>query len=142
MCTNNIVHHTGVHCENLPYLTLTQLLELVAWIDFFHETISNAFPEVASMRKGKTQFEECTEMFVGENMSVNKQFERLAWDNLLEHQWLSLDEFLVRTRTQTDEWLNKVYNLEAVKNQSCEGKLITTFCEDILSFCSVQIRAQ
>lgn len=110
MCTNNIVHHTGVHCEHLPKLALAQLLELVGWIDFFHKTISNAFPDVASMRKGKTHFEECTELFVDENMTVNKQLERLVWDNLLELQMQSLDDFFVRTRPQTDEWLDKVYD--------------------------------
>jgi hypothetical protein len=126
----NIVRHTGVHCENLPNLTFAQLLGMVAWIEFFHEMISNTFPELTSMHRRVTHFEECTEL---------SNIERLAWDNLLELQRLSLDEFMVRTRIQTDEWLDKVYNSEAVKNQSAEGKLITTFCEDILSFCSVQI---
>jgi hypothetical protein len=35
--------------------------------------------------------------------------ESLAWDNLREVHTLSLEEFLVRTRNQTDEWLDKVY---------------------------------
>jgi hypothetical protein len=35
--------------------------------------------------------------------------ERLTWDNLREVHKLSLEEFLVRTRNQTDKWLDKVY---------------------------------
>jgi len=112
VCTSHIVHHTGGHCENLPDLTVTQLLELVAWIEFFHESISETFPEVASMHiTRKTHFEECPALFAGEKRLVNMQNarERLTWDNLREVHKLSLEEFLVRTRNQTDKWLDKVY---------------------------------
>ena len=112
VCVRHIVHHTGGHCENLPDLTFTQLLELVAWIEYFHETISETFPEVASKHNTrKTHFEECPALFAGEKRLVNMQNAResLAWDNLREVHTLSLEEFLVRTRNQTDEWLDKVY---------------------------------
>ena len=110
--TSHILHHTGGHCENLPDLTVTQLLELVAWIEYFHETISETFPEVASIHiTRKTHFEECPALFAGDERLVNMQNAResLAWDNLREVHKLALEEFLVRTRNQTDEWLDKVY---------------------------------
>jgi hypothetical protein len=71
-------------CENLPDLTITQLLELVAWIKYFHESISETFPEVASMHNTRmTHFEECPALFSDEKRLVNRQNAResLAWDN-------------------------------------------------------------
>ena len=59
----------------------------------------------------KTHFEECPALFLDEKRLVNRQNAResLAWDNLREVHKLSQEEFLVRTRNQTDEWLDKVY---------------------------------
>jgi hypothetical protein len=96
VCTYNIEYHTGGHCENLPNLTLAQLLELVKWIEYFHEAIAN-FPEVASTHFGETNSDKRTE-------NSQNALERLAWV-----QRLSLDELLIRTRNQTEEWLDKVY---------------------------------
>ena len=71
-------------------------------------------PEVASMRNTKkTYFEERPELFAGDKRTVNMQNAResLAWVNnmLWEVHRLAQEEFLVRTRSQTDEWLDKVY---------------------------------
>jgi hypothetical protein len=76
---------------------------LVAWIENFHESISETFPEVASMHNTrKTHFEECPALFLDEKRLVNRQNAResLAWDNLREVHKLSQEEFLVRTRNQ------------------------------------------
>eukprot|EP00580_Thalassiosira_gravida_P007380 CAMPEP_0201629006 /NCGR_PEP_ID=MMETSP0493-20130528/3807_1 /ASSEMBLY_ACC=CAM_ASM_000838 /TAXON_ID=420259 /ORGANISM="Thalassiosira gravida, Strain GMp14c1" /LENGTH=793 /DNA_ID=CAMNT_0048099911 /DNA_START=520 /DNA_END=2902 /DNA_ORIENTATION=+ len=146
VCSNHIVQQIGgPDGQNLPELTITQLLELVAWVEYFRETIEETFPEVASMRDTKkTYFEERPELFAGDKKTVNMQnaTESLAWVNnmLWEVHRLAQEEFLVRTRSQTDEWLDKVYGSESVKNQSSEGKLTTSLCEDVFSFSSVQLR--
>jgi len=51
-----------------------------------------------------------------------------------------LQEFLVRVRGQTDEWLDKVYGSETNKNQSSEGKLTTSLCEDVFYYAKIQLR--
>eukprot|EP00581_Thalassiosira_minuscula_P007298 CAMPEP_0183702610 /NCGR_PEP_ID=MMETSP0737-20130205/656_1 /TAXON_ID=385413 /ORGANISM="Thalassiosira miniscula, Strain CCMP1093" /LENGTH=1434 /DNA_ID=CAMNT_0025929245 /DNA_START=697 /DNA_END=5001 /DNA_ORIENTATION=- len=146
VCSNHIVQQIGgPDGQNLPELTITQLLELVAWVEYFRETIEETFPKVASMRDTKkTYFEERPELFAGDKRTVNMQnaTDSLAWVNnmLWEVHRLAQEEFLVRTRHQTDEMLDKVYGSETVKNQSSEGKLTTSLCEDVFSFSSVQLR--
>lgn len=146
VCSNHIVQQIGgPDGQNLPELTITQLLELVAWVEYFRETIEETFPEVSSMRDTKkTYFEERPELFAGDKRTVNMQNAKdsLAWVNnmLWEVHRLAQEEFLVRTRSQTDEWLDKVYGSDSVKNQSAEGKLTTSLCEDVFSFSSVQLR--
>ena len=115
VCSNHIVQQIGgPDGQNLPDLTITQLLELVAWVEYFRETIEETFPEVASMRDTKkTYFEERPELFAGDKRTVNMKnaTDSLAWVNnmLWEVHRLAQEEFLVRTRSQTDEWLDKVY---------------------------------
>jgi len=146
VCSNHIVQQIGgPDGQNLPELTITQLLELVAWVEFFRETIEETFPDVTTKRDTKkTYFEERPDLFAGDKRSINMETatDSLAWVNnmLWEVHRLAQEEFLVRTRTQTDEWLTKVYGSETVKNQSAEGKLTTSLCEDIFSFSSVQLR--
>jgi hypothetical protein len=115
VCSNHIVQQIGgPDGQNLPDLTITQLLELVAWVEYFRETIEETFPEVSSMRDTKkTYFEERPELFAGDKRTVNMKnaTDSLAWVNnmLWEVHRLAQEEFLVRTRSQTDEWLDKVY---------------------------------
>ena len=68
VCSNHIVQQIGgPDGQNLPDLTITQLLELVAWVEYFRETIEETFPEVASMHNTKkTYFKECPELFAGD----------------------------------------------------------------------------
>ena len=115
VCSNHIVQQIGgPDGQNLPELTITQLLELVAWVEYFRETIEETFPEVAQMRDTKkTYFEERPDLFGADKRTVNMRnaTDSLAWVNnmLWEVHRLAQEEFLVRTRSQTDEWLEKVY---------------------------------
>jgi hypothetical protein len=115
VCSNHIVQQIGgPDGQNLPELTITQLLELVAWVEYFRETIEETFPEVAEMRDTKkTYFEERPDLFGADKRTVNMRnaTDSLAWVNnmLWEVHRLAQEEFLVRTRSQTDEWLDKVY---------------------------------
>ncbi len=129
VCSNHIVQQIGgPDGQNLPDLTITQLLELVAWVEYFRETIEETFPEVASMRNTKkTYFEERPELFVGDKRTVNMKNAResLAWVNnmLWEVHRLAQEEFLVRTRSQTDEWLDKVSCYQARKTIRSRGAI-------------------
>ena len=115
VCSNHIVQQIGgVDGQNLPELTITQLLELVAWVEYFRETIEETFPEVAEMHDTKkSYFEERPDLFEADKRTVNMRnaTDSLAWVNnmLWEVHRLAQEEFLVRTRSQTDEWLDKVY---------------------------------
>ena len=97
----------------MPDLSITQLLDLVAWVEYFKETFEEVFPEVASMHdRGKTHFvEERLDLFEDNISAENATASSLAWVNniLWEVHRLAQEEFLVRTRSQTDEWLSKVY---------------------------------
>ena len=147
VCSNHIVQQIGgPDGQSLPDLTITQLLELVAWVEYFRETIEETFPVVALLRNTKKTYYDMNgpELFTGDKRTVNMKnaTESIAWVNnmLWEVHRLAQEEFLVRTRSQTDEWLDKVYGSESVKNQSAEGKLTTSLCEDIFSFTSVQLQ--
>lgn len=147
VCSNHIVQQIGgPDGQSLPDLTITQLLELVAWVEYFRETIEETFPVVALLRNSKKTYYDMNgpELFTGDKRTVNMKnaTESIAWVNnmLWEVHRLAQEEFLVRTRSQTDEWLDKVYGSESVKNQSAEGKLTTSLCEDIFSFTSVQLQ--
>ena len=147
VCSNHIVQQIGgPDGQSLPDLTITQLLELVAWVEYFRETIEETFPAVALLRNTKKTYYDMNgpELFTGDKRTVNMKnaTESIAWVNnmLWEVHRLAQEEFLVRTRSQTDEWLDKVYGSESVKNQSAEGKLTTSLCEDIFSFTSVQLQ--
>lgn len=115
VCSNHIIQQIGgPDGQNLPELTITQLLELVAWVEYFRETIEETFPEVAEMHDTrKPLFEERPDLFGADKRTVNMSNCRscLAWVNnmLWEVHRLAQEEFLVRTRSQTDEWLDKVY---------------------------------
>ena len=114
VCSYHIVQQIGgPDGQYLPDLSITQLLDLVAWVEYFKETIEEVFPEVASMHDtGKTHFvEERLDLFADNKNADNATATSLAWVNniLWEVHRLAQEEFLVRTRSQTDEWLSKVY---------------------------------
>jgi len=146
VCSNQILQQIGgAEGQNLPTLTVTQLLDLVAWVEFFRETIEEAFPTVASINSSKKEyFNQRPDLFAGNNKEVDMESaqDSLAWVNnmLWEVHRLAQDEFLIRTRGQTDEWLHNVYGAEHTRNQSSEGKLTTSLCEDVFSLGGVQLR--
>ena len=146
VCSNQIIQQIGgPDGQNLPDLTVTQLLDLVAWVEFFRETIEEAFPSIGSIQDTKkTYFDERPDLFAGNEKTVNMENAKdsLAWVNnmLWNVHRLAQDEFLLRTRSQTDEWVKKVYNTSHETNQTREGRLVTSLCEDVFSLAGVQLR--
>mmetsp|Transcript_28130 Transcript_28130/g.43095 ORF Transcript_28130/g.43095 Transcript_28130/m.43095 type:complete len:1438 (+) Transcript_28130:36-4349(+) len=145
VCSNQIIQQIGgPDGQNLPDLTVTQLLDLVAWVEFFRETIEDAFPSVGSMHAKKAYFDERPDLFAGDDKAVNMEnaTDSLAWVNnmLWEVHRLAQDEFLMRTREQTDEWITRVYDTTHETTQTREGRLVTTLCEDIFTVAGVQLR--
>lgn len=145
VCSNQILQQIGgPDGHNLPDLTVTQLLDLVAWVEYFRETIEEAFPNVANMHAKRTYLDTRPDLFAGDAKAVDLETatDSLAWVNnmLWEVHRLAQDEFLARTKDQTDEWLDNVYRAEHEKNQSQEGRLTTSLCEDVFSLAGVQLR--
>mmetsp|Transcript_7032 Transcript_7032/g.13258 ORF Transcript_7032/g.13258 Transcript_7032/m.13258 type:complete len:1459 (+) Transcript_7032:892-5268(+) len=145
VCSNQIIQQIGgPEGQNLPDLSVTQLLDLVAWVEFFRETIEDAFPSIGSVSSKKTYFDERPDLFAGNHKVVNMENAKdsLAWVNnmLWEVHRLAQDEFLLRTRSQSDEWITKVYSAKHETTQTREGRLVTSLCEDVFSLASVQLR--
>jgi len=145
VCSNQILQQIGgPDGQNLPELTVTQLLDLLAWVEYFRETIEEAFPSVASKDAKKTYFDERPDLFADNSKEVNMEnaTDNLVWVNnmLWEIHRLAQDEFVIRTRAQTDEWLNNVYDAVRETRQTNEGRLMTSLCEDVFSVAAVQLR--
>ena len=145
VCSNQIVQQIGgPDGQQLPELSVTQLLDLVAWVEFFRETIEDAFPVIGTINAKKTYFDERPDLFAGNEKVVNMENAKdsLAWVNnmLWEVHRLAQDEFLLRTRSETDKWITKVYNANHETTQTREGRLVTSLCEDIFSLAGIQLR--
>jgi len=146
VCSNQIIQQIGgPEGNSLSELSVTQLLDLVAWVEFFRETIEDTFPSIGGIHATKkTYFQEKPDLFAGNDKKVNMENAKdsLAWANnmLWEVHRLARDEFLYRTRIQTGEWITKVYNTTHDTTQTHEGRLMTSLCEDIFSLAGVQLR--
>ena len=136
--TTQLLHHVGSHCQDLSVLSIKQLLDLLSWIEGFLELIVEDFPQITTMLS--PPIDDCpTESQYLRIQSRQDKRENLAWVNFWELHRLTQEEFLVRTRGQTDEWLDKIYGSEVIKNQTAQGTLTTSLCEDIVSVFSVHL---
>lgn len=103
----------GTEGHKLPDLTVTQLLDLVAWVENFRETIEETFPSIGEHTSKKTYFDQKPDLLQEDNKQVDMDVAKdsLAWANnmLWEVHDLAKDEFLYRTKLQTEEWLDNVY---------------------------------
>jgi hypothetical protein len=114
VCSKQILEQIGgKEGQKLPDLTVTQLLDLVAWVENFRETIEESFPNIGEHTSKKTYFDERPDLLMENNKQVDMDVAKdsLAWANnmLWEVHDLAKDEFLFRTKEQTDEWLDNVY---------------------------------
>lgn len=146
VCSNHILTQIGgPDGQELKNLTVTQLLDLVAWIEYFREHVEESFPKVAQKKTTeKTYFDTRPDLFQGNKKEVNMDnaTDSLAWANnmLWEVHRLAQDEFLLRTREQTDQLLGNVYKAQPEENQTNDGKLQSSLCEDVFSLVGVQLR--
>ena len=114
VCSSNILQQIGgPEGHKLPDLTVTQLLDLVAWVETFREIIQESFPNIGEITSKGTYLNEAPKLLVNNNKTVDIEVAKdsLAW--VSKTLWgvhdLAKDEFLYRTKEQTEEWLNNVY---------------------------------
>ena len=144
LCSNNILQQIGgSEGHKLPYLSVPQLLDLVAWVENFREIIEESFPNINDITSTRTYLNKAPQLLVNNNKNVDiaAAKDSLAWVNktLWEVHDLAKDEFLFRTKEQTEEWLNRVYDAEHTKNETSEGRLTTSLCEDVYALAGVQL---
>ncbi|KAL3917707.1 MAG: hypothetical protein SGILL_004586 [Bacillariaceae sp.] len=145
VCSKQILDQIGgTEGHKLPDLSVTQLLDLVAWIETFRSTIEESFPNIGEHISKKTYFDKPPALLQEDNRNVDMDVAKdsLAWANnmLWEVHDLSKDEFLFRTKEQTNEWFDNVYEADHTKSQTSEGRLITSLGEDVYSVAGVQLR--
>ena len=114
VCSTNILQQIGgPDGQKLPDLTVTQLLDLVAWVENFREIIEETFPEIANMQAKRTYLNQSPNLLKENSKTIDLDAaqECLAWVNntLWEVHDLAKDEFLLRTKEQTEGWLRNVY---------------------------------
>jgi hypothetical protein len=114
VCSTNILQQIGgPDGQKLPDLTVTQLLDLVAWVETFREIIEETFPNITEVTSKKTYFDRPPKLLSDDNKTVDIELAKdsLAWvqNTLWEVHDLAKDEFLFRTKEQTEEWLGNVY---------------------------------
>jgi hypothetical protein len=114
VCSNQFLEQIGgADGHRLFVLTVTQLLDLVSWVEHFREIIEKAFPDIGS----QSYFDQRPKLLLENTNQVDLDVAKdsLAWVNSLLWQVhdLAKDEFLLRTKDQTDEWLDNVYEYVA-----------------------------
>jgi Exocyst complex component Sec6 len=114
VCSTNILQQIGgADGQKLPDLTVTQLLDLVAWVENFREIIEDTFPEIAKMQAKRTYLNQSPRLLQENSKTIDLDAaqDSLAWVNntLWEVHDLAKDEFLLRTKEQTEGWLRNVY---------------------------------
>lgn len=114
VCSTNILQQIGgPDGQKLPDLTVTQLLDLVAWVENFREIIEESFPHIGSTTAKRTYLHEAPKLLQDNSKTIDIDLaqDSLAWVNntLWDVHDLAKDEFLLRTTEQTEAWLNNVY---------------------------------
>lgn len=116
VCSNEILQQIGgPQGMGVQDLTVTQLLDLVAWVECFREHIEDSFPHVAKLRSSKnTYFASMPNLFTEDKrkeIDMERAADSLAWANntLWDVHSIAQNEFLQRTRMQIDDWLDNVY---------------------------------
>ena len=114
VCSTNILQQIGgPDGQKLPDLTVTQLLDLVAWVENFREIIEDAFPDIGKLTSSKTYLDKPPKLLQENSKTIDIALaqDSLAWVNntLWDVHDLAKDEFLLRTTEQTEAWLDNVY---------------------------------
>lgn len=114
VCSSNILQQIGgPEGHRLPDMTVTPLLDLVAWVENFREIIEESFPNIGGITSGRSYFDKPPKLLSDDNKTVDVDVAKdsLAWVNsvLWDVHDLAKDEFLYRTKEQTEEWLENVY---------------------------------
>jgi len=145
VCSKEILEQIGgAEGHKLAGFTAVQMLDLVAWVETFRETIEELFPNISAHQPKLQNDKERPDLLMDGGKQINMQVAKdslAAANNVL---WtvhdLAKNDFLYRTREQTDEWLDNVYMAQHTKSHTSEGRLVTSLCEDVYSLAGVQLR--
>jgi len=148
VCSSDFLQKIGgPDGHNLPELSITLLLDLITWVEFFCETFESAYPSIKEKNPGNISIESRPDLLNGDGREINPEdvMDGLAWakNMLWEVHRLAKEEFLVQTRNQTDSFLDKIYNdkgAERSRSETADGRLITSLCEEIFAFIIVHLR--
>jgi Exocyst complex component Sec6 len=137
VCSTNILQQIGgPDGQKLPDLTVTQLLDLVAWVENFREIIEDAFPDIGSITSKRTYLHQPPKLLQDNSKTIDIELaqDSLAWVNntLWDVHDLAKDEFLLRTTEQTEAWLDNVY--EYVRYQARGHVAWMLFCSLTMLF--------
>jgi hypothetical protein len=144
VCSKHIFEQIGgQEGENLEYMTVTQLLDLVAWIESFREKVEQTFPNIVKINTNKkTKLRTVKELLAGKEIDMESAKENLG--SVINVLWdihrLAQSQFILRTKTQTNGWLKNVYNADHANTQTTEGRLTTSLPEDVWALAGVQLR--
>lgn len=131
----------GQEGNNLEAMSVTQLLQLLSWIEHFRKKAEAAFPDMIRDHIVKTRFVSVTELLTGKE--INDDSTKVGLVSVLHVLWdihrLAQDQLMVRTQFQTHEWLENVYKADHQKAQISGGTLITSLPEDVWGLASVQV---
>lgn len=84
VCSTNILQQIGgPEGQKLPDMTVTQLLDLVAWVETFREIIEETFPHISTIASKRTYFEKPPQLLAEDKKSVDLDAaqDSLAWVN-------------------------------------------------------------
>lgn len=146
VCSEHILHHIGGQKgSNLEFMTVTQLLDLVAWVESFREKVEESFPNLIQLNSRsdkKTNFTTMKELMKGKEIDMESAKENLSWvtNVLWDVHRLAQDQFILRTQDQTNQWLENVYSADHAKSQTTDGHLTTSLPEDVFALAGVQLR--
>lgn len=111
VCSQHILEHIGEDGYNLPSMTVTELLDLMAWIDSFRSKVEERFPDIAHLTGSKAAFASVKELMKGKDVDMKSAKENLAWVAQVlfgVHRTAEM-QFSDRTQDQTTDWLDNVY---------------------------------
>jgi Exocyst complex component Sec6 len=134
VCSTNILQQIGgPDGQKLPDLTVTQLLDLVAWVENFREIIQESFPQIGSISSKRTYLHQSPKLLQDNSKTIDIDLaqDSLAWVNntLWDVHDLAKDEFLLRTAEQTEAWLDNVYEYVHSFAGKCRMPIVKFFSQ-------------
>ena len=131
----------GQEGNNLELMAVTQLLDLLSWIEHFRNKVDQIFPEIIRDCITKTKFVCVAELLDDRDITDATVKECLV--SVLHVLWdihrLTHDQLMMRTQLQTHAWLENVYKADHQKAQITDGRLISSLPEDVWALARVQL---
>lgn len=130
----------GSSGEKLPLFGTQQLLQLVAWVENFRDTIEESFPEIGALASSeRTYFDKFPTLLANDGRTVNiagaKDCLAFYSNNLWDAHDSGKVEFIFRTKESAEELLKRTYMSEDhEKRQLSDGTLTTSLVGDVYGY--------